>query len=182
VRSGSGLLILIVRQTELQSQPGSALVAEPAVRYYNKRETQSAAEPVPAGWRDRIIMFDMPEALPSRARCLDQYDLDVSKLVAQREKDIRFAVALIGADLISHAVLQERAGLLDDPVIRERVLEVVEALRAEPVTAMYGTRLRTSCRHITTQCGRGSIPDPPSVRNAAAIASESSPKPSLQRP
>ncbi len=52
---------------------------------------------------------------PSNAVCIDAHDLVVSKLVAGREKDIEFAVALIRAKLISAEVLFERIKLLAVP-------------------------------------------------------------------
>jgi len=58
------------------------------------------------------------------AVCLDPYDLIVSKLVAGREKDHRFAQALLAARLVHTDVLSARAELLPGPqAIRRRVLK-----------------------------------------------------------
>jgi hypothetical protein len=70
---------------------------------------------LPAGWRDRLVGFDDPGAAPSEALCLEPHDLVVSKLVAGREKDYVFAVALIDAGLVEVDVLRERALLVPGP-------------------------------------------------------------------
>ena len=79
---------------------------------------------LPAGWQDRLVAFDDPEALPSKAVCLEPHDLVVSKLVAGREKDYGFARALLEAGLVRVAILRERAELLPGvPAVKRRVLD-----------------------------------------------------------
>lgn len=83
---------------------------------------------LPTGWQERLTSFDHPEAGESRAVCLEPHDLVVSKLVAGREKDFRFARALLDARLIRVEVLSERAELL--PVlqaVRRRILDWIES-------------------------------------------------------
>lgn len=48
---------------------------------------------LPAGWRDRLIVFETLETAPARGLCLEPHDLAISKLVAFREKDRDFAAA-----------------------------------------------------------------------------------------
>lgn len=80
---------------------------------------------LPAGWRDRLIAFDVPGA---RGLCLEPHDLVVSKLVAFREKDREFAAALLLAGLVDPEVLRERIGLLDAPgALASRMHAWVEA-------------------------------------------------------
>lgn len=74
---------------------------------------------LPEGWRDRLVVFADAGAAPSRAVCLDPHDLVVSKLVAGREKDYRFARALIDAELVDPDVLRERAQQLEAPQRRK---------------------------------------------------------------
>jgi hypothetical protein len=77
---------------------------------------------LPAGWEERLVAFDDPEAGAIKAFCLDAHDLVVSKLVAGREKDFRFASALIAARLIDPAILSARTELLEgSPAVRRRV-------------------------------------------------------------
>ena len=79
---------------------------------------------LPAGWEDRLVAFDDPEAAASKALCLDPHDLVVSKLVAGREKDFRFASALIAARLVEPGTLSARAELLEgSPAVRRRVIK-----------------------------------------------------------
>jgi hypothetical protein len=83
---------------------------------------------LPAGWEKRLASFDDPEAGESKAVCLEPHDLVVSKLVAGREKDFRFARALLDARLIRAEVLSERAKLLPGPgAVRGRVLGWIDA-------------------------------------------------------
>lgn len=56
-----------------------------------------------------------PDCRPGYARCLEPHDLVVSKLVAEREKDLTFATALIEHGFVATATLHERAELLDQP-------------------------------------------------------------------
>jgi len=83
---------------------------------------------LPRGWQDRLVSFEDPEAGESEAVCLEPHDLVVSKLVAGREKDYRFARALLDARLIRAEVLSERVGLLPGPeAVRRRVLGWIDA-------------------------------------------------------
>jgi hypothetical protein len=89
--------------------------------YYGQGVSVTTAV-LPAGWQDRVVRFDRPDAEPSSAVCVDAHDLVVSKLVAGREKDLSFAAALIRVDLVDVVTLIERAGTIDRPeAVRERV-------------------------------------------------------------
>jgi hypothetical protein len=82
--------------------------------YYAQGVSVSTAT-LPSGWEERVIAYDRPDALPSRAVCLETHDLVISKLVAGREKDGDFAIALVRAELVNPAMLLERADLLPVP-------------------------------------------------------------------
>ena len=75
---------------------------------------------LPAGWQDRLVVFEAPGASPGQGLCLEPHDGVVSKLVAHREKDQEFAAALLRAGLVDAAVLRTRIDLLpvSDPVKR----------------------------------------------------------------
>jgi Nucleotidyltransferase of unknown function (DUF6036) len=81
---------------------------------YYAQGVEVATAVLPGGWRQRLVRFDSSAASPAAAVCLDRHDLVVSKLVARREKDYRFAAALISAGLVDVATLLERAALLPD--------------------------------------------------------------------
>jgi hypothetical protein len=60
----------------------------------------------PTGWRDRLLPIETPNLMTvgrnpfqSRALCLHPNDLVVSKMLAQREKDLAFCSTLVGLDL-----------------------------------------------------------------------------------
>lgn len=67
---------------------------------------------LPDGWEARLVRFDVQSAAPAEAVCLEKHDLVISKLVAMREKDQKFATALLDAELVDIDVLLERADQL----------------------------------------------------------------------
>lgn len=71
---------------------------------------------LPSGWRERLVVFEPPDAEPGRGLCLEPHDCVVSKLVAGRPKDEAFADALVRAGLVRPPVLLERIDLLDERV------------------------------------------------------------------
>lgn len=77
---------------------------------------------LPDGWRDRLVPFTHGDVGDSKAMCLDPHDLVLSKLVANREKDIEFARAVIAARLVEVERLIELAAALPIPGgVRRRV-------------------------------------------------------------
>jgi len=82
---------------------------------------------LPAGWRDRLVVFDAGAAAPRRALCLEPHDLVVSKLVAGREKDYGFARALLAVGLVDGDLLCARAEML--PCVPAVIRRVVAAVR-----------------------------------------------------
>jgi hypothetical protein len=98
--------------------------------YYGQGVSVTTAV-LPAGWRDRVVVFDNADTRPGRGLCLDPHDLVVSKLAAGREKDFEFAAALLLAGLIDADVLSERAEILDTvPAVRRRVVTWIKAFTA----------------------------------------------------
>ena len=84
---------------------------------------------LPAGWQDRVVAFQPGAAVPAAAACVEKHDLVVSKLVAMREKDRAFAMALLRAGLVELDVLRERAEALDSvpPPTRRAVVAWIDA-------------------------------------------------------
>lgn len=77
---------------------------------------------LPAGWRARVVVLANLSTEPGRGLCLEPHDLVVSKLVAGREKDLEFTIALIEAGPIDTRVLAERAQQLETvPAVKRRV-------------------------------------------------------------
>jgi hypothetical protein len=90
---------------------------------------------LPAGWEERVVRFGRKDALPSQAVCIEAHDLVVAKLVAGREKDIDFAIALIKAELVDYGTLLDRANLLNKPgAVIKRVRSAIARCvsRAQP--------------------------------------------------
>lgn len=90
--------------------------------YAHGVSVSSAVLPVPAGWRERLVVFESAETDPGRGLCLEPHDLVVSQLVAFRDKDRDFAAALIRAGLVYPDILSERIALLEiHPAIKKRL-------------------------------------------------------------
>jgi hypothetical protein len=79
---------------------------------------------LPAGWKDRLVSWDVKSSKPAEPRFLDPHDLAVSKLAAGRQKDHAFVLSLIHSGLLDAALIHERASMLPsgtDPRVRERI-------------------------------------------------------------
>ncbi len=78
----------------------------------------------PAGWRDRLVVYESPNTNGVRAHCIEINDLVLAKYVANREKDRDFIAAAIAQALCDRQTLLDRAG--DLPVSQS----AVEGIRA----------------------------------------------------
>jgi hypothetical protein len=85
---------------------------------------------LPKGWNTRLVPVVPPGAPQSTGLCLDPVDLCVAKLVANREKDLIFVDALIGAGLIDPARLRSHIDLLEDGEPQHNGPIINAALRA----------------------------------------------------
>lgn len=75
---------------------------------------------LPAGWKERLVPICNERTLGQTGLCLEPHDLVVSKLIAGREKILRFARDAIRHGLVAREVLLERAA----------TTELAEELRA----------------------------------------------------
>ena len=91
---------------------------------------------LPPGWRSRLVRFDRSDTGAAQALCLDPHDLVVSKLLAGREKDLRFAGALLGAQLINVAELRQRV----DELRAAGTLESIAQRRLEQTVDSFESR------------------------------------------
>ena len=96
--------------------------------YYAQGVSVSTAQ-LPTGWQDRVVRYEMRSADPAKALCLEPHDLVISKLIAYREKDMEFAMALLEAGLVDVDVLRERVKKVPaaNPVARRAAEEWIEA-------------------------------------------------------
>jgi hypothetical protein len=74
---------------------------------------------LPAGWMDRLVAVSNSNTRGATGWCLEPHDLVLSKYVAGREKDRRFARAALSAGLVQEETLVERLQTmgLDDPMV-----------------------------------------------------------------
>ena len=75
--------------------------------YYGQGVAVSVAI-LPDGWSERLVIVEGSNTQPGRGLCLEPHDLVIAKLIAYREKDFEFAIALIGARLVDVTLLLER--------------------------------------------------------------------------
>jgi len=112
----------IPKWAEVDGAIGELSLFHQTFSYYAQGIEVTSAS-LPDGWRDRLVAFQPEDAEPARAVCLDKHDLVIAKLVAHREKDLAFAVALLDAGLLDTSILHERAAALSSvpPPTRRRV-------------------------------------------------------------
>ena len=100
--------------------------------YYAQGVDETTAT-LPAGWRARVVTIHNENTRGITGRCLEVHDLLVSKLVAARDKDHRFAEAAI-----AH-------GLVDEPTLLARLAATpVAAARREEISARVHTYFRNA--------------------------------------
>lgn len=79
---------------------------------------------LPTGWEERLVLLKTPATKPGRALCLEPHDCVLSKMVAGRDKDYRFATALLKAGLVDPTILEERiASLPVEERVKHRIRE-----------------------------------------------------------
>lgn len=101
-----------------------------------------ATATLPDGWRDRLIPFTYGDVGDSRAMCIDPHDLVLSKLVANREKDIVFARALITNRLVDSDRLVDLSASLPTPQgVQRRVRETITRIANESARLKQGPQL-----------------------------------------
>ncbi|MFI6228500.1 DUF6036 family nucleotidyltransferase [Micromonospora echinospora] len=101
--------------------------------YYAQGVSVSTAV-LPDGWRDRLVLVESENTQPGRGYALDPHDCVVSKLVAGREKDTKFAYALIRAGLVRPDVVADRIELLVDmhPLVMKRLRDWIAVYLPKP--------------------------------------------------
>ena len=85
---------------------------------------------LPDGWQERLVPVNNENTGGGTGLCLEVHDLAISKLVAGREKDMNFIVALLRHGMVEPEVL--RARLEQTPVdaaSRERSLRRLQMLQ-----------------------------------------------------
>lgn len=77
---------------------------------------------LPDGWEERLIRVESPATRGAVGLCLEVHDLVISKVVAERDKDMRFVRAAIAHGLVDEKTLLDRLGATPVPdERRERI-------------------------------------------------------------
>lgn len=82
--------------------------------YYAQGVDETTAV-LPRGWRERLVPVRNANTRGATGLCLEIHDLLLSKLVAGREKDVRFARAAARHRLVDRATLLSRAAETELP-------------------------------------------------------------------
>jgi len=97
--------------------------------YYAQGVGETTAK-LPEGWRERLVPVHNPNTRGATGWCLEPHDLVISKLVAGREKDLRFVEVAVRHGLVDRATLLDRLGRTPlDEVLRPIVCARVEGMR-----------------------------------------------------
>lgn len=101
----------------------------------------------PEGWRDRTVRVYTPATNGVTGLCVDPHDLCVAKLLAGRDKDLKYVAALLKSGHIKADVIVTRARkteLTNDEF--ERLVEFVKRLSPPG--------RRNKARHVTREANR----------------------------
>ncbi|MBL8376841.1 MAG: hypothetical protein JNM79_03150 [Burkholderiales bacterium] len=85
---------------------------------------------LPAGWKQRLIPLPPGDNKGVTGYCLEPHDLAISKLVANREKDVAFVLQMIKRGLASKSVLLERLAATPAPdAVKEAIRARLQRVR-----------------------------------------------------
>ncbi len=83
---------------------------------------------LPPGWEDRLVPVRNANTRGATGWCLEVHDLVLSKLVAGREKDVRFLRVAAAAGLVQQDVLLARLATMTlDVAVRDRMRQRIAA-------------------------------------------------------
>ena len=99
------------KSLQIEGSLGQGSMFHETFGYYADGVDFQTAVP-PEGWRERLVRFDPPGAVPGRGWCLDAHDLAASKLAAGRIKDFEFVGACLDHGLLNAEVLTQRIEML----------------------------------------------------------------------
>lgn len=118
------------RADRLDAAIGELSAFDETFGYYAQGVSVATAV-LPAGWRERVIAFNDAAAEGARAWFLEPHDLALSKLAAQRSKDVHFVFELLDAALLETDVLLSRLATLPvPPVVRTNIGNLIKRHRA----------------------------------------------------
>ena len=84
---------------------------------------------LPTDWKDRLVAVRNENTRGATGLCLEPHDLVVAKLIAGREKDLRFARDAVAAGLVDPKILATRlAATTLSPDVRKLVSARITAL------------------------------------------------------
>ena len=132
----SELLVSVEADVCPRDRPSDAILIDGAIGersifhemfgYYAHGVGETTAT-LPAGWRDRLVPIRNENTRGATGWCLEVHDLAVSKLVAGREKYMRFLTALFRHHLARPDVVHERLKQTILPTDETRAFAVAAA-------------------------------------------------------
>ena len=88
---------------------------------------------LPEGWRERLVPVASPRTRGATGLCLEAHDLVVSKLVAGRDKVLRFVAATLQHGLVAAPLVRQRLAATDvEPAVRRLAEQRLDRLAPAP--------------------------------------------------
>lgn len=120
-------------QTDALNAIGELSVFHDRYGYYVDPVAENTAV-LPTGWKGRLVNLSSPNTGGVTGLCLDPHDLFISKIAANRPKDIEFVKVMVEHNMVERSRLLEFAAIVtnpeDDLNRSKRVRTRIEALYA----------------------------------------------------
>jgi hypothetical protein len=86
---------------------------------------------LPKGWESRLFAVNNDNARGVTGYCIDAHDLAISKLVAQRPKDVEFVQEMVRHDMIEKKTMLRRVEQteLQEPIRRNIQMRIKSLFR-----------------------------------------------------
>lgn len=105
----------------------------------------------PEGWRERLIPVESPATNKVTGLCVEPHDLCASKLLAGRDKDLKYVAALLRSGHVKVEVLIERLQITDATADEfERIIGFIERTTHPATNSPARRGLRKAKSHLAS--------------------------------
>lgn len=109
----------------------------------------------PDGWRERLIPVESPATNGVTGLCAEPHDLCASKLLAGRDKDLKYVASLLRSGHVKVEVLVERVQTTDATADEfERVIDFVARTTSSATNSPARRGLRKAKKHLVSMRDR----------------------------
>ena len=114
----------------------------------------------PEGWRERLIPVESPATNGVTGLCVEAHDLCASKLLAGRDKDLKYVASLLRSGHVKVDVLAERVQTTDATADEfERIIGFMERTTSAATNSPARRGLRKAKKHLVSMRGDKDPPD-----------------------